>query len=121
MKLITASSNESDIAEKSNFLRKKGILTSTSNENARKLGLPIRGELGLWVVINEQYQDAVECLNNPEHAVENPLSIEQMLELESAASKVLGTAIDSFANKLALFLVVAVIVGFLAYAFSSGT
>jgi hypothetical protein len=121
MKLITRSSDKLYIAEKSTFLRSKGILTSLSGENAAQIGYPANSELGLWVVINEQYEDAIACLNNENHEVKNPLSPEQMLELEVATANSLRAAIDSFGSKLALFLVVAFIVGFLVYAFASGT
>ena len=121
MKLVTTSRDRLYIAEKSSFLRSKGILTSLSGENAAQIGYPASSELGLWVVINEQYEDAIACLNNENHEVQAPLSPEQMLELEAASSNWFSTAIDSFGNKLALFLVIAFIVGFVAYAFSSGT
>ena len=121
MKLVTTSTDKLYIAEKSSLLRSKGILTSLSGENAAQIGYPANSELGLWVVINEQYEDAIACLNNENHEVKDPLSPEQMLELEAASTSSFRAAIDSFGNKLALFLVVAFIVGFVAYAFSYGT
>ncbi len=121
MKLITTSTDKLYVAEKSSFLRSKGILTSTSGVNAAQIGYPAQSELCLWVVINEQYEDAIACLNNENHEVANPLSQEQMAELESASTNSFGAAIDSFGNKLALFLVIAFIVGFVVYAFSAYT
>ena len=121
MKLVTTSTDKLYVAEKSSFLRSKGILTSTSGVNAAQIGYPAQSEIVLWVVINEQYEDAIACLNNENHEVENPLSQEQMAELESASTNSFGAAIDSFGNKLALFLVIAFIVGFVAYAFSAYT
>ncbi len=121
MKLVTSSTDKLYIAEKSSFLRSKGILTYLSGENAAQIGYPAHSEMGLWVVISEQYEDAIACLNNENHEVEIQLSSEQMLELEAASTNWLSVAIDAFGNKLALFLVVVVIAGFLAYAFTVRT
>lgn len=98
-----------DLTLKSNFLRTKGILTqiSVSRRGANASN-------GLWVVIDNQYDDALACLENPDHQVVNLLDESEMQELESIAAQQYSKSISIFLVKafLAIFafiLVVAII------------
>ena len=80
-----------DLTLKSNFLRTKGILTyiSTSRRGTNASD-------GLWVVDDDQYADALACLKDPDHRVENPLDESKMKELESVASQDYSEFINRF-------------------------
>lgn len=121
MKLLTTSTDRLYIAEKSNFLRSKGIFTRLSSVNTAQLGYPAGSEIGLWIVINEQYEDAIACLNDEDHEVTAPLSLEKIIELEAASTNQLSTIIDSLGNKVASLLIIAFIVGLVTYGYIAGT
>lgn len=70
----------------SNRLRASGVLTHVSNEHSRTHSF-ITGafSVGLWVILDEQYNDAIGLLNNKQHVVDTPLSEDEMTTLELEA------------------------------------
>jgi len=121
VKLLTTSKDQHYIAEKAAFLRSKGILTHTSNQSTFNVGSQARGELGLWSVLESQYDDAAACLFKPGHSVSYPLSEEEMQALEVSSVNELKSVVGSITNKLGLAIVVLIVLGVLVYAFSAHT
>jgi len=94
-----------DLALMSNFLRDKGILTHVSTSQ--------RGDNasnGLWVVLDDQYEDALECLKNPDHQVVNPLDEDKMQEIESLSSRQYEDSVNNYLVKAILSLLAVIFI-----------
>lgn len=80
--------------EEARKLRSFGILTYISNEHSRTHSF-ITGafSVDLWVVLDKQYHDAKELLQNEHHVVEEPLSEEEMRKIETESTKFLSNEI----------------------------
>jgi len=105
-----------DLATKSNFLRDKGILThiSTSQRGANASN-------GLWVVLDDQYVDALECLRNPDHQVENLLDEDRMQEIEAISSQQYEDSINNFLVKAFLSVLVVIFILTIIFVRTSNT
>lgn len=66
--------------ERAAFLQAHGIATHISDMVSMRPNLAHQGRFraGLWVLLETQYEDAVGLLENPDHEVSNPLSVDQM-------------------------------------------
>lgn len=83
MKLLTSSALCDRFYEKVELLRSNGIAIYLSDEGMSNIkpGIPI----SMWVIINSQYDDAINLLDNPKYFVKNPISQVEMKELENFA------------------------------------
>lgn len=83
MKLLTEYETTAEADTASHRLEGKGIATYVSSRHT--LGFPSGSigppGVGLWVVLDAQYEDAMASLLDPEHPVANPLSIEEILSI----------------------------------------
>jgi hypothetical protein len=83
MKLIDEfeSAHDADLASLN--YREKGILTQVSSRHSNSLRM-ITGatKVGLWVVLDDQYQDAIELRKNRSHRPSTTLSEDEMNQLE---------------------------------------
>lgn len=107
MKLLSEFESEEFAEKTSEDFRNKGILTYISSADSKRLGSFKTGALkvGLWVVIDEQYEDALLLLRDPSHQVKVHLSSEEMQLLEDRVNSANKKYLDSFVNK-ALFIAV---------------
>lgn len=87
MKLISEYYSEADAEAAGQRLRTRGILTHVSSTNSHRLSRRFTGafKVGLWVVVDNQYQDACRILSGQQCKVRDPLDEEQMMALESFA------------------------------------
>ena len=101
LKEFTSISNAEALAEK---LRHKGVLTHISSTNSNQLGGHATGaiKVAVWVVIPEQFDDAVSYLNNHKHIVRNPLSEAEMDLIEAKAKEQINGSINNVLNKLVI-------------------
>ena len=80
MKLLTEyeTASEADIA--SFRLEQKGIATFVSSRRPMGFLIVSTGApmIGLWVVLDDQYEDAMALLFNPDHTVIHALSAEEI-------------------------------------------
>ena len=76
MKLLTEYESSSEADNASLRLETKGIATYVSNRHAGEFTFGMGGPIGvgLWVVLDNQYEDAMALLINPDHSVTNALS-----------------------------------------------
>ena len=86
MKLLAQYSSSFDAEEPSHLLEDNGIATFVSSKRSNKLGDIFTGAftVGLWVVLDEQYQDACQLLVDPTHKVSNKLSVSEMMQIKSS-------------------------------------
>jgi len=96
MKLLDSSFSQNDANGISGFLRQHGILTFISSKDSHRMGsfLTAATTVGVWVVLDEQYNDALNLLKNPEHEVSNPLSMEEMQIIESQTNQQSNWSLD---------------------------
>lgn len=89
MRMIEKYQSRSEADERAAFLRSRGIATHVTDMTSLRLNLAHQGRFraGLWVLLEEHYEDAAQLLEDPDHTVANPLSEEEMerLETEGAA------------------------------------
>lgn len=83
-------------------MRNKGIMTHVANRNSKNLGAIGAGPLqvGLWVVLDEQYEDARQLYDNPNHVVSDPLTEEQMRQLDEQTEEARGLLSQRMLNGL---------------------
>ncbi len=113
MKLLTEFETASEADTASLRLEHKGIATFVSSRH--HLGFPIGSigppGIGLWVVLDAQYDDAMALLLDPDHTVTNALPPE---EIENIRNGIQGSDMSAALEALAwlcggLLLFVAVI------------
>ncbi|MCW8886527.1 MAG: hypothetical protein OQK12_14965 [Motiliproteus sp.] len=87
MKLIEEFYSEIDAEEASQKLRKRGVLTHITSRRSYRLSRRFTGavKVGLWAVLDNQFEDACKILTNKQCKVRHPLTEEQMKEMEAAS------------------------------------
>jgi len=77
--------SRSEADERAAFLQAHGIATHVSDMVSMRPNLAHQGRFraGLWVILEAQYDDAVGLLEDPDHRVENPLSVDQLQHMET--------------------------------------
>jgi len=110
LKLVTTLQEAKNIAA---TLKSAGILIFIANEETRPLttqkvnmGLV---KVGVWVVLDHQYDDAIAVLSNPRHIVKHPLTKQEL----NAMSRELRTPFSRHAKKL-LHVIAAITAGVIA-------
>lgn len=85
MKLLKQFSDEIEAESFSEKLRNKGLMTYISSKRSMSFGRHQTGALtvGVWVVLENQYEDAFELMKNKNHKPSNSLSVEEIEKLES--------------------------------------
>ncbi|VAW46418.1 hypothetical protein MNBD_GAMMA02-1709 [hydrothermal vent metagenome] len=117
MKLLTEFDNEESADIVYEEFWKKGILTYVSSADSKKLGTYQTGALkvGLWVILDEQYEDSLAVLNDPSHTVKIQLSSEEMKLLEERVINANEKYYDSFVNKTLLIAVILITIIFIVF------
>jgi hypothetical protein len=120
MKLIENCNFSGNLSEVANYLTQRGILVSTTDDYANLPGKSYATrnvKIGIWIHMDDQYDDAIALLKNKNHTVKNPLSIDDMQELKEQAKK----NFYSFTIKIAIkaFTIFSVIIGLILYLHTS--
>lgn len=126
MKLVREydDANEAEIISVS--LRERGVMTTVTSADSQRLGRFKSGSLkmGLWVMFEEQLNDAVQLLKNPEHEPEHCIPLDQMHRIETEAkvrheksfSKIFEKSFTYIFASGLLVLIVYVIIGIISEA-----
>ena len=87
MKLIRLYIDPSDANEANTRLRKAGVMTKITFVDPHNIKPSKSGavRVGLSVVFDDQFEDAVELLENPDHVPKRIISMAEMSDIESAA------------------------------------
>jgi CRISPR/Cas system CSM-associated protein Csm5 (group 7 of RAMP superfamily) len=83
-------------------LESQGILTFIANDNSKGMIEPIGAitnttKIGVWVIVDEQYDDAVHVVENPVHEFTQPTNEEELEEREEI-EEMLGTEMEQDIN-----------------------
>ena len=86
MRLVAKYSSDTDAKLASQRLESKGIATFISSKRSYRLGALFTGafHVGLWVVLDRQFEDARRLLEDPNHKVSMPLTSTEMIEIRSS-------------------------------------
>lgn len=89
MQLIEQYASLPDAQNAAIRLRREGILTHISSLNSYVMSGLFTGavRVGLWSVLDSQYEDACKLLANPEHIVTTGLSEDELVLIEKNAKK----------------------------------
>ena len=89
MKLLNQYLHRNDAAEARETLRAAGVATLVEAMGPRS-AMPSRSEsthIGLWVLSDEQYEDAIRVLEDPTHRPQRVLGESEITRLEQRAVK----------------------------------
>ena len=108
------SAHEADIASLN--YREKGILTHVSSRHSNSLRM-ITGatKVGLWVVLDDQYQDAIELRKNQSHRPSTTLSEDEMTELEALGKSQLTESSAKMLSAIGYGVITVVLVGYILF------
>lgn len=83
MKLLITTAACDDIYQKGEFLKSKGIAIHMSDRGLA--GMKAGVEIGLWIILDSQFDDAIHLMRDRNHEVGSPLSLEEMVNIEKSA------------------------------------
>ncbi len=109
MKLIENCNFSGNLSEVAHFLTESGILVSTTDDYATIPGKSYVArniKIGIWVHLDNQYEDALALLENRQHVVKNPLTHTEMQSLKSEAKTYLSNAVEKAIKVLLICIVV---------------
>ena len=87
MQLVTQFIDPGDATEASTRLREAGVMTEITSLDPHIMSSSRTGALriGLWVVFDEQFDDAVRLLEDPDHVPQRVISLIEMDKMKSTA------------------------------------
>ena len=87
MQLVTQFIDPSDATEANSRLRKAGVMTEITSLDPHIMSRSRTGALriGLWVVFEDQFDDAVQLLEDPDHVPHRVISLTEMNKIKSTA------------------------------------
>lgn len=113
MKLLKQYYNLQKAEQESFRLESVGILTFISSETAHRMGAYATGafKVGLWAVLENQYEDAKRCLADSSYMPPSGLTASEIEELKvDGASEALNTMVKAsgkiFVGILATFILI---------------
>ncbi len=89
MILLKQYENLIDAENMASKLEKKGILAHVSSKNSYLLSRHMTGaiKVGLWIVLEKQYDDAESLLKNPKHKITTALPKDEFINLKKTLIK----------------------------------
>jgi hypothetical protein len=85
MQLVTQFIDPSDATAANSRLRKAGVMTEITSLDPHIMTSSRTGALriGLWVVFEDQFDDAVQLLEDPDHVPHRVISLSEMNRIKS--------------------------------------
>jgi hypothetical protein len=85
MQLVTQFIDPSDATEANSKLRKAGVMTEITSLDPHIMSNSRTGALriGLWVVFEDQFDDAVRLLEDPDHVPHRVIPLSEMNRIKS--------------------------------------
>lgn len=83
MLLLFESDDECLIYDRAFMLESKGIVIHVGNEYRHGIGGGVSAALQLFVVLVEQYSDALKLLEDPNHVVKKVISKEEIIQVKA--------------------------------------
>ena len=107
MKLLNQYQDINEAERVANKLETKGILSFVSSKRSYNLSSYKTGALkvGVWIVLNNQYSDAVSFLKNKNHKIQSAISPEEIKTLKEQAQKSTFHSLNKFIAYAFIFIV----------------
>jgi len=88
-----------------------------SNKDSYSLGSLLVGvtEVGVWIVVEEQYQDALKIIYGAENVSSNPITNDEMDIIEKQANQVLSNTFSFYGNIFFSSLLILGLITFVGY------
>ncbi len=117
MKLIREYDDVNEAEIISSSLREKGVMTKVTSADSQRLGRFKSGSIkvGLWVMFEEQFIDAVEILKNPDHELEYKIPVDEMHRIETEAKTKHENGLNRIIEKGATYFFGAVLIILVIY------
>lgn len=89
MRLVTHYVDPGEASEVSSRLREAGVVTEINSVDPHIIKPSKSGTLrfGLWVVFDDQFDDAVQLLENPEHVPKRTITSDKLNEIRSSTEE----------------------------------
>ena len=125
MKLLKSYHSLSDAKLTAMQLQARGILTFIANEETKNQYTEITYmgiiSAGVWIVLDYQYEDAVQVLGNPDHVVLNPLTANEMALISKEIHKPYSATSKSMIKTTAGLFIAVVILCVISYFLKTST
>ena len=117
MKLIGQYLDSLEAENVSSRIRRAGVMTVVTSKRSYNLSRIRTGafKVGLWVVFDDQYDDAIQLLKNRKHKPERIIPPGEMAELERTANEHFTFAGKRFLEKAATIIFGGALVALLMY------
>ena len=112
MKLIIKNTDTEDLYILKNLLESNGIPAFISGEDTARVLPFLMSKPGLWVFLDEQYDEAIQLINNPDYDVINRVDIDDFYETANDPSKS-TESLNSVLAGLVFFMVLLMLVLFI--------
>ena len=107
MKILTDFTSVIDAEQCALDFRQKGILLHVASADSVRNNLESGAfKATVWVVVDDQYNDARELLNSPDHEPGLALSEEEMVRLEQAGAEAFNRSIGNLLTGSLIFILV---------------
>jgi hypothetical protein len=117
MKLVTLYVDPGDAVEASTRLRQAGVMTKITMVDPHNIKPSKSGaqRVGLAVVFDDQFDDAVQLLENPDHTPKRIITSNEMHEIESSGRRSLFEQGMRLMGKPATIAIGACLLGYIIY------
>lgn len=107
MKLLRTYQDISDAERLAKKLEANGILTFVSSKKSHSLSSALTGAIrvGVWVVLDSQYRDAISFLDNKNHQIQSALSPEEIKRLKEQTQESTFHSLNTFMIYASVFIV----------------
>ena len=103
MKFLDCKNEKKNLSDIKYFLRSKGVFVSTTDDFSDSPSFD--SKTGVWVIFDNQFQDACKLLRNKKHKTSDPFSIDEMKEFEKNSKELFFKSSQSlFENLFAIIL-----------------
>ena len=118
MKLVTQYFDLNEAEIENQRLRLSGVMSVVLSKKLSRLGARFSGhyKVGLWVVFDDQYEDARQLLENINHVPKRVISQKEMEEIERSSKSGFSMFEQTFIRNAALILMGFLLMALLAYA-----
>jgi hypothetical protein len=117
MKLVTEFFDLSEAEKTSSRMRSAGVFTVVTSKRSYNLSRVKTGALrvGLWVVFEDQYHDAMQMLDNYNHKPKRVISAVEMNEIQDLAGAEISNSMKKLLQKSAAWLFGGILLALLIY------
>jgi len=118
MKLVTQYFDLNEAEKENQRLRQSGVMTVVLSKKLSRLGAKFSGhyKISLWVVFDDQFEDARQLLENKNHLPQRVISQKEMEDVEHSSKKDFSMFEQTFIRNAAIILMGFLLMALLAYA-----